>query len=92
MLEISFDYRKSDRNEVERGLPFTLAEHLDWSLALIEEDIRKDYGERRYRALGTIADRLHALVFTPRGSALHVISLRRANAREVKYYDHKTQS
>ena len=92
MLEISFDYRKSDRNEFERGLPFTLAEHLDWSLALIEEDIRKDYGERRYRALVTIADRLHALVFTPRGSALHVISLRRANAREVKYYDHKTQS
>ncbi|MBH1975899.1 MAG: BrnT family toxin, partial [Rhodocyclales bacterium] len=61
-------------------------EQLDWSAALIEEDVRKDYGERRYRALGFIGDRLHAVVFTPRADKVHVISLRKANQREVKIY------
>ncbi|MDD2947980.1 MAG: BrnT family toxin [Rugosibacter sp.] len=85
-MEISFDAAKSERNEIERGLPFTLVEQLDWSAALIEEDVRKDYGERRYRALGFIGDRLHAVVFTPRADKVHVISLRKANQREVKIY------
>lgn len=34
-----------------------------------------------------IGDRLHVLVFTPRGGAVHVISLRKANSREVKRYE-----
>lgn len=73
-------------NPRDCGLPFTLVEQLDWSAALIEEDVRKDYGERRYRALGFIGDRLHAVVFTPRADKVHVISLRKANQREVKIY------
>ncbi len=62
-MNISFDSDKSERNERERGLPFSLVEQFDWSGALIEEDDRKDYGERRYRALGFMGDRLHAVVF-----------------------------
>jgi len=57
-MEISFDSAKSECNE--RGLPFSLVEQLDWSNAVIEEDDRKDYGERRYRVLGFIGDRFHA--------------------------------
>jgi uncharacterized DUF497 family protein len=53
-MEISFDTTKSDRNLIDRGLPFMLVEQLDWSGAVIEEDVRKNYGERRYLALGTI--------------------------------------
>ncbi|MDD5296521.1 MAG: BrnT family toxin [Rhodocyclaceae bacterium] len=89
-MDISFDPAKSERNETERGLPFTLVEQLDWSGAMIEEDIRKEYGERRYRVLGLIGGRLHAAVFTPRGGKVHVISLRKANPREVKHYEQKT--
>ena len=90
-MEISFDTAKSDRNLVDRGLPFMLVEQLDWSGAVIEEDVRKNYGERRYLALGTIGDRLHAVAFTPRAGKVHVISLRKANQREVKEYEQKTQ-
>ena len=90
-MKISFDPVKSERNETERGLPFTLVEQLDWSAAIIEEDVRKDYGERRYKVLGLIGDRLHAVVFTPRADKVHVISLRKANPREGKSYDQKTQ-
>jgi uncharacterized DUF497 family protein len=90
-LDISFDPAKSERNERERGLTFSLVEQLDWSDAVIEEDDRKDYGERRYRVLGFIGDRLHAVVFTPRAGKVHVISLRKANKREVKQHEQKAQ-
>lgn len=90
-MGISFDPAKSERNERERGLPFSLVAQLDWSDAVIEEDARKDYGERRYRVLGYIGDRLHAVVFTPRAGKVHVISLRKANNREVKQHEQKAQ-
>jgi uncharacterized protein len=83
---LSFDSAKNERNVQERDLDFRLAQYLDWNTALISEDNRKDYGERRFRVLGLIDERLHALVFTPRLDKIHVISLRKANPREVKTY------
>ena len=53
---------------------------------MVVEDLRKDYGERRFRVFGYIEDRLYAVVFTPREDAVHVISFRKANSREVKRY------
>ena len=70
-----------------RGLPFTLVrDEFDWASALVIEDTRKDYGERRFHAFGYIGTRLHSLVYTPRAGAMHVISLRKANRREEKRY------
>ena len=90
-MEISIDLAKNERNLADRGLPFTLVEQLEWAGAIIEEDVRKNYGERRYLALGFIESRLHAVVFTPRAGKVHVISLRKANQREVKDYEKKTK-
>jgi uncharacterized DUF497 family protein len=80
------------RNEHERGLPFSLVSELEWSSAWVKEDDRRDYGEVRYRVLGYIGDRLHALVFTPRAGKVHIISLRKANLREVKLYEQEAKS
>ena len=85
------DPKKEDRNVSERGLSLDLAEQLDWSTALIWEDRRKDYGERRYCVLGFIGDRLHSVVFTPREGKPRVISLRKANWRVVKRYEKATK-
>jgi uncharacterized DUF497 family protein len=92
IVDIKFDQFKNDRNIAERGLSFKLVEELDWSTALIIEDIRKDYGESRFRVLGLINMRLHAVVFTPRRDKVHVISLRKANQREVRFYEWKNES
>lgn len=89
---VTFDPRKNATNIAERGIPFRLALRLDWSSALVAEDRRKDYGERRFQAVGYIDGRLHVLLFTPRPPALHVISLRKANDREVARYEAKTKS
>ncbi|MDD2685195.1 MAG: BrnT family toxin [Gallionella sp.] len=85
-MKITFDPKKNADNIRDRQLPFDDVENLEWSSAVIIEDVRKDYGERRFRVLGYIEDRLYAVVFTPRGDAVHVISFRKANSREVKRY------
>ncbi|MCX8049741.1 MAG: BrnT family toxin [Methylohalobius sp.] len=85
-MEIEFDPEKNERNIRVRGIPFTLAAKFDFSSALILEDKRQNYGEARYQAIGYIESRLYVLVFTPRGEIMRVISLRKANRREVKRY------
>lgn len=54
--------------------------------ALIREDSRYDYSEIRYCALGYIGVRIYHLVFTYRADIVRVISLRKANKREVNRY------
>ena len=91
--EITFDAAKNAANVRERGLPFSLVkDEFDWAGAQVVEDRRRDYGEPRYRALGFIGTRLHAVVYTPRAAGMHVISLRKANRREEKGYAAKTES
>jgi uncharacterized DUF497 family protein len=51
------------------------------------EDLHKAYGERRFQALGLIGERSYMLVFTPRDGKVHMISLRKANKREVRQYE-----
>lgn len=88
-MQITYDPAKCERNIAERGLSFDLARDFDWPTALVLEDQRHDYGERRFQALGFIGERLHMLVFTPRTGVVHVISLRKANKREVSGYEQR---
>jgi len=85
-VEISYDPAKNERNIRERGLSFERVLDFDLDGAQVVVDDRRDYGEVRYRAFSMLDDRLHVLVFTLRGQAFQVISLRRANKREVKQY------
>jgi uncharacterized protein len=86
-MRITFDPVKNARNIEERGLPFDLVAQLDWETAVSAEDKRKEYGERRLRVLAFLGKRLHAAVITMRGDAVHVISFRKANEKEVKRYE-----
>ena len=88
-MAITYDPAKNERNIATRGISFDRAADFEWSSALVVEDKRKDYGEARFQALGFIEGRLHMLVFTPRAGDTHVISLRKANDREVKRYETK---
>lgn len=59
---------------------------------LVRTDKRNDYGERRDCLPGFIEDRLYSVVFTPRQGKPRIISLRKANKREVKRYEKATQT
>jgi len=86
-MEIEFDPHRSEENERLRGLPFSMASDFDFETALIAEDRRKDYGERRWIALGQITGRAFVVAFTWRRGRLRVISFRKANSRESQRYD-----
>ncbi len=91
-MQIEFDPAKNERNIRERGLSFERAADFDFETALYLEDDRYDYGEQRIRAIGYIEQQLHALVYTVRGETLRVISLRRANRRELRSYEEATRA
>jgi len=69
-MRFTYDPTKNDRNIAERCLALDLVEEFDWSTALIAEDTRQEYPERRYQALGLIGEHLHMLVFTPRDGTI----------------------
>jgi len=91
-VDISFDAAKNALNIAARGISFEQALLFEWDSALIVADTRRDYGENRFQAFGLIAERLHVLVFTPRSGKTHIISLRKANKREVEQYEAQAQS
>jgi uncharacterized protein len=54
-------------------------------------DERHYYNENRWIARGLIGERLFCVVYTIRGPTLRVISLCKANKREVNNYVRQTQ-
>jgi uncharacterized DUF497 family protein len=59
---------------------------LDWEAALVWVDVRFEYAELRLIALVPKTRILYCVAFVDRGEVRRVISLRRANRREVKHY------
>ena len=83
----TFDPAKDLANQAKHGLSLADAVEFDLAGALVERDDRKDYGEVRYRAFGRIAKQGYCLVFTYTGSAIRIISFRRAHEKEMRRYD-----
>lgn len=89
-MKIMFDPAKNERNILERGLSFARAADFDFGTALVQPDVRKDYPEARFVAIGFLDDRLHVLCFTPVEGGIRIISFRKANSRERKHYEQAT--
>lgn len=85
-MKIEFDQEKSEKNRLQRGLPFEIVNDFAWESSLIWPDVRQNYGEDRLCAIGYIGKRLHHLTFTLRGDTIRIISLRKANYREISRY------
>ncbi len=83
---IEFDSTKNVANLAKHGLPLSFAAFLDWNLANIREDCRRDYGEPRMIAMVPSGLRVYVVAFVDRQDVRRVISLRRANRREVRKY------
>ena len=81
-----WDEEKSALNRRLRGFGFELVHEFDFASARIVEDRRKDYGERRFRAVGRIEGMPCMVVFTPRGGRLRIISMRRMHEKEAERY------
>ena len=91
-MHIEFDANKNETNICDRCLSFELVVSFDFETAVYKQDARRDYGEIRFRALGYLDGRMHALVFTETAKGIRVISFRKANKREVRTYEQETKS
>lgn len=86
-MKITFDPIKNEKNIRDRALSFERAAEFRWVNAKIQEDTRKEYAERRFVAVGYLDNRLHVLCFAETMDGIRVISFRKANIREVNYYE-----
>lgn len=85
-MKTTHDPSKDAINIDKHGLSLTLAAELEWDMLLATPDIRRDYGEVRMIGFAPIGERVYCVVFTDRGNQRRIISLRKANSREVKRY------
>lgn len=85
-MDFEWDEAKSERNQVDRNLPFALAINLFDGQTIELSDSRREYGEARMQAVGMVGGLIVLCVYTDRGPVRRIISLRRANRRERDAY------
>ena len=85
-MPIEFDPTKDASNQLKHGVSLAMAAELDWDAAWVWVDERFEYNEMRMIALAPKTEILYCVAFVDRGDVRRIISLRRANRREVKHY------
>ncbi|PMS37522.1 BrnT family toxin [Trinickia symbiotica] len=85
-MRITFDRAKRDATFQDRGLAFEDTATVFEGNTLDMVDDRFDYGEERIVTVGRLGGRMVIVVWTQRGDARHVISMRKANEREEKRF------
>jgi len=82
-IEIEYDLEKNQRNIVERGLPFDLAQFILSDPDVVTEcDERKDYGEDRFLSYGMVGGLRLCACWTPRNGKVRVITLFKVHEKE----------
>ena len=91
-MEFEWDEAKNSACFERRGFDFAHAVRAFFDpQRIVAQDRRRDYGEDRYRLLGTIEGRAYVVVYTVRGSAIRIISDRKANPGEIADYEHNAR-
>lgn len=85
-MRITCDPAKRQQTLDERGLDMRRAKEVFAGPHLTRKDDRWDYGEPRYITVGWLDSRLVVFVWTPRGAARRIISMRHCHEREAKAF------
>ncbi|MBI1263572.1 MAG: BrnT family toxin [Alphaproteobacteria bacterium] len=87
-LKLEYDPEKDDANRDKHGvsLGFALEVLADRNRVDVL-DTRFDYGEERFVTYGFAQGRVWVCVYAPRQDAVRIISVRKANEREIHRYD-----
>ncbi len=87
-MEFEWDEAKNRACFERRGFDFAYAARVFLLPRIVVQDRRGDYVEDRYRLPGTVDGRVSVVVYTVRGSAVRIISARKANRKEIADYEH----
>ena len=83
---VTWTERKRLANIKRHGVDFLGCEAIWDSFTITREDTRERYAEQRMVTFGRLRGEVVVLVYTERRRGLHVISLRRAEKYEARYY------
>ena len=83
---LTWDEVKRKLNIKKHGLDFAGCDAIWDHFTVTREDIREDYGEARQVCFGILRNEVVVMVYTERLEGSHVISLRRAEKHEARYY------
>jgi uncharacterized DUF497 family protein len=85
-MVIEWDEDKRALTLRERGLDFAKAAKIFEGKTLTFEDDRQDYGEVRYATVGRLGRTIVFMVWTQRGEARRIISMRKCDVEEREIY------
>ena len=88
-MQFSCDPNKSRANYFKHGIVLEFAQHLEWANKMVWLDVRHNYNEDRMHGLVPLKGRVYAVVYVIRAESTRMISLRKANNREIKQYEKK---
>ncbi|GLK67388.1 BrnT family toxin [Hansschlegelia plantiphila] len=86
-MTIEFDPIKRELTLRHRQLDFARCEEVFAARTFTAVDAREDYREVRFITVGRLDGRMVVVVWTQRGDARRIISLRKANDRERARYE-----
>jgi len=85
-MNVTFDPAKDAVKQLNHHVTLARAELLEWDTLQAIPDTRRDYGEVRMIGYAVMESRLYCVVYVDRGKTRRIISLRKANGREVTKY------
>ena len=83
-MRITFEPGKRAWTLKQRGLDFADAAEVFAGKHTVLADERFEYGEPRFISAGYLRGRLVVIVWTPRGDARHIISMRFCHEKEAR--------
>ncbi len=83
---LTWDEAKRKLNLKNHGFDFAGCDAIWDHFTVTREDKRQDYGEARQVCFGLLAGEVVVLVYAERSQRTHVISLRKAEKHEARYY------
>ncbi len=86
-MDYTWDPAKAASNLAKHDVAFEAVAEFEWETALVRADIRFSYPEPRLTALGVIGNRVYVLAYTVERRATRLISLRKANDKEITRYE-----
>jgi uncharacterized DUF497 family protein len=83
---VTWDEAKRKKNIADHGLDFVGCEAIWDNFTITREDVRRTYAEKRLVTFGLLEGEAVVLVYTERRKGPHIISLRKAEKHEARYY------
>ena len=89
-MEFEWDENKNKSNQQKHDISFEEATQIFDDEKRVEyQDLRKDYGEDRWKAIGQILGIIFSVTYTLRATIIRLISARRASQKERDLYENQ---